>query len=73
MGELEIAHKVDEGTAERISKGKGLTLPTFRKIGEFLANVLTLERSVDALKDRQRVSKPMCSVSSGKSMSRPVN
>jgi chaperonin cofactor prefoldin len=38
--------KVDEG------KGKGLSLPSLRKIGEFLANVLTLERSVDALKDR---------------------
>ena len=54
VGELEIAHKVDEGTAERISKGKGLTLPSLRKLGEFLANVLTLERSVDALKDRAK-------------------
>ncbi len=38
--------KVDEG------KGKGLSLPSLRKMGEFLANVLTLERSVDALKVR---------------------
>jgi chaperonin cofactor prefoldin len=38
--------KVDEG------KGKSLSLPSLRKIGEFLANVLTPERSVDALKDR---------------------
>jgi hypothetical protein len=73
VGELEIAHKVDEGTAERISKGKGLTLPSLRKLGEFLANVLTLERSVDALKAEQRVSKLRCSVSSAKSMRRPVN
>jgi predicted nuclease with TOPRIM domain len=29
-------------------------LPTFRKIGEFLANILTLERSVDALQDRTK-------------------
>jgi chaperonin cofactor prefoldin len=48
--------KVDEGADKRnrTSKGKGLSLPTFRKIGEFLANVLTLERSVDALKDRTK-------------------
>jgi hypothetical protein len=37
-----------------ISKGKGLTLPSLRKLGKFLANVLTLERSVDALKDRTK-------------------
>jgi ribosome-binding factor A len=37
-----------------ISKGKGLTLPSLRKLGKFLANVLTLERSVDALKDRAK-------------------
>ncbi len=36
------------------SKGKGLSLPSLRKIGEFLANVLTIERSVDALKDRTK-------------------
>ena len=54
VGELEIARQVDEGTAERISKGKGLTLPSLRKLGKFLANVLTLERSVDALKDRAK-------------------
>jgi predicted RNase H-like nuclease (RuvC/YqgF family) len=36
------------------SKGKGLSLPSLRKIGEFLANVLALERSVDALKDRTK-------------------
>lgn len=36
------------------SKGKGLSLPSLRKLGEFLANVLTLERSVDALKDRTK-------------------
>jgi hypothetical protein len=41
--------KVGEGAKGETSKGKGLSLPTFRKIGEFLANVLTLERSVDAL------------------------
>ena len=29
-------------------------MPSFGKIGEFLANVLTLERSVDALKDRTK-------------------
>ena len=48
--------KVDEGADKRggTSKGKGLSLPSFRKIGEFLANVLTLERSVDALKDRTK-------------------
>jgi len=48
--------KVDEDADKRggTSKGKGLSLPSFRKIGEFLANVLTLERSVDALKDRTK-------------------
>lgn len=46
--------KVGEGTKRESSKGKGLSLPSLRKIGEFLANVLTLERSVDALKDRTR-------------------
>jgi CII-binding regulator of phage lambda lysogenization HflD len=29
-------------------------LPSLRKLGKFLANVLTLERSVDALKDRAK-------------------
>lgn len=46
--------KVDEGTDKAASKGKGLSLPSLRKIGEFLINVLTLERSVDALKDRTK-------------------
>ena len=36
------------------SKSKGLSLPSLRKLGEFLANVLTLERSVDALKERTK-------------------
>jgi hypothetical protein len=38
--------------------GKGLTLPSLRKLGKFLANVLTLERSVDALKDRAKSLEP---------------
>jgi chaperonin cofactor prefoldin len=46
--------KVVEDADQRISKGKGLALPSLRKIGEFLTNVLTLERSVDALKDRAK-------------------
>ena len=48
--------KVDEGAdlQRETSKSKGLSIPSFRKIGEFLANVLTLERSVDALKDRTK-------------------
>ena len=41
-----------------ISRGKGLTLPSLRKLGKFLANVLTLERSVDALKDRAKSLEP---------------
>lgn len=46
--------KVDEGAdlQREASKSKRLSLPSLRKLGEFLANVLTLERSVDALKDR---------------------
>jgi len=48
--------KVDEGADRRqeTSKEKGLSLPSLRKIGEFLANVLNLERSVDVLKDRTK-------------------
>jgi chaperonin cofactor prefoldin len=48
--------KADEGTyiQRGTSKSKGLSLPSLRKLGEFLANVLTLERSVDALKDRTK-------------------
>lgn len=48
--------KIDEGADLRreTSKSKGLSLPSLRKIGEFLGNVLTLERSVDALKDRTK-------------------
>jgi hypothetical protein len=48
--------KVEEGAdiQRETSKSKGLTLPSLRKLGEFLANVLTLERSVDALKDRTK-------------------
>ncbi|MGA7385383.1 MAG: hypothetical protein WBW81_12030 [Methylocella sp.] len=67
--------KVDEGANKQreTSKSKGLSLPSLRKFGEFLANVLTLERSVDALKAGQRVSKTRCNVSNGKSMGRPVN
>jgi chaperonin cofactor prefoldin len=38
--------------------GKGLTLPSFRKLGKFLANVLTLKRLVDALKDRAKSLEP---------------
>lgn len=46
--------EVDEGAdlQREASKSKRLSLPSLRKLGEFLANVLTLERSVDALKDR---------------------
>jgi chaperonin cofactor prefoldin len=44
--------KVVEDADRRINEGTGRALPSLRKIGEFLANVLTLERSVDALKDR---------------------
>ncbi|MCI0467893.1 MAG: hypothetical protein L0Y57_12950 [Beijerinckiaceae bacterium] len=53
--ESEIS-EVGEGadTQRGTSKGKGPSLPSVRKIGEFLANVLTLERSVDALKDRTK-------------------
>ena len=36
------------------NRGKGLSLPSLQKIGEFLANVWTLERSVDTLKDRTK-------------------
>ncbi len=45
--------KVGEGADKRgeTSKGKGLTFPSLRKRGEFLANVLALERSVNALQD----------------------
>ncbi len=48
--------KVDEGAElqREANKSKGLSLPSLRKLGEFLANVLTLERSVDALKDRTK-------------------
>jgi chaperonin cofactor prefoldin len=49
--EPEIRKVVDDAD-KRIRQGKGLALPSLRKIGEFLINVLTLERSVDALKDR---------------------
>jgi chaperonin cofactor prefoldin len=48
--------KVDESAdlQRETSKSKSLSLPSLRKFGEFLANVLTLERSVDALKDRTK-------------------
>jgi chaperonin cofactor prefoldin len=48
--------KVDESAdlQRETSKSKSLSLPSLRKLGEFLANVLTLERSVDALKDRTK-------------------
>lgn len=55
-GEEHEVGKTGEGADLRreTSKSKGLSLPSLRKIGEFLANVLTLERSVDALKDRTK-------------------
>jgi chaperonin cofactor prefoldin len=48
--------KVDESAdlQRETSKSKSLSLPSLRKLGEFLANVWTLERSVDALKDRTK-------------------
>jgi hypothetical protein len=48
--------KVDEGADMQrgSSRGTGLSLPSLRKIGEFLANFLPLERSVDALKERTK-------------------
>ncbi len=55
IGEPKI-RKVDEGanTQRETSKGKGLPLPSLRKIGEFLANVLAIERSVESLRDRTK-------------------
>jgi hypothetical protein len=59
---------------EKTSKSKSLTFPSLRKLGEFLANVLALERLVDALKDRTKsLEAEVHRLSSGKSMSRPVN
>jgi hypothetical protein len=48
--------KAEEGASiqRETSKGKGLSLPSLRKIGEFLANVLAIERSVESLKDRTK-------------------
>jgi chaperonin cofactor prefoldin len=48
--------KVDEdaNTPRETSKVKGQSLPSLWKIGEFLVNVLTLERSVNTLKDRTK-------------------
>jgi chaperonin cofactor prefoldin len=53
--EPEIRNVDEDANKQReTSKSKGLSLPSLRKLGEFLANVLTLERSVDALRDRTK-------------------
>ena len=75
-GEKSEVRKVDESAAKQreTSKSKSLTFPSLRKPGEFLANVLALERLVDALKDRTKsLEAEVHRLSSGKSMSRPVN
>ena len=55
-GEESEIRKGDESADKQreTSKSKSLTFPSLRKLGEFLSNVLTLERSVDALKDRTK-------------------
>jgi chaperonin cofactor prefoldin len=54
--ETDAIQKILEGAdiLREIGKGKRQSLPSLRKIGEFLVNVLTLERSVDTLKDRTK-------------------
>jgi chaperonin cofactor prefoldin len=44
--------KVDEGANTQRETSK--LLPSLRKIGEFLGNVLAIERSVESLKDRTK-------------------
>jgi chaperonin cofactor prefoldin len=53
--EPDIRKASEEANTQRAAtKAKSLPLPSLRKIGEFLVNVLTLERSIEALKDRKK-------------------
>ena len=46
-------------------------LPSWRRIGEFIRNILRIERSVEALKKENQEFEQRVAVLSGRSMSKP--
>ena len=63
----------ESGGPAKQPKGRELDLPSWRRIGEFVRNILRLERSVEALSVENRELDHVSARSRGKWMSRPGN